>query len=265
MMTPLMLLLSSISPSLEYDHPVDTMYLSRDDRNLMLKEANRLGELICDDSQILMTTDLCGNEVCDTAQFVNNISVEISPATAVIMTRLRKCVEVFRKNTQAVEDDGSYDIDTDTVILKLEGNPRYVYAYVYMTMENNSMDYRPRILRLAELYNALVGFNSQGTTGDKQSFLVSRFKEQGDLSFWQRLVYHDWMQRELVAPAPITLESLRVVKRELRDMGFYGFVNPWTMYTEFAGARVNRKVELNVGEEVTSFLRKVVLSGGVQV
>lgn len=265
MMTPLMLLLSSINSSLEYDHPVDTMYLSRNDRNLLLREAARLGKLVYDDSQILMTTDLFGNDVCDTAQIVNNAVVEVSPATAVILTRLRKCVDIFKNNMQAVEDDGSYDIDTDTVILKLEGNPRYVYAYVYMTMENNSLDYRSRIMRLAELYNALVGFNPQGTIGDKQSFLVSRFKDQGDLSFWQRLIYHDWMQRDLTVPAPVSIETLRVAKRELRDMGFYGFVNPWIMYTQFAGARVNRKVELNVGEEVTQFLRKVVLSGGVQV
>jgi len=267
MITPLMLMLSSINERLGYDRPVDTMYMNRTDRALIIDEVQRLGKLITDDSIILCTTDSFGNEVCDTVQVINNSAVEVSPFTAVIMTRLRACFEVFRKSlqTSVKEDMEAHDLDTDSVILRLEGNPRYIYAHVYSVMENNAHSYAARIAQLADLYNALVGFIAVSSVDMKQDALVRRLTLQSDISFWQRLFYNDWMQRTLEAPPALTKECIEKSKTELRSMGFYGFVNPLKMYEDFANARINRKVELNVSEDVIAFLRKVVLSGGVSV
>lgn len=267
MTTPLMLLLSSITPSLGYDHPVDTMYMNRNDRALLMREAIRLGKMAMDDTQILLDKDAFDDEVCDTSQIINSEVIDVSPATAIILTRLRECYKVFCRVSQMNEEEEKsvHDLDTDSVILHLEGNPRYIYTYVYNTMENRGLDYDTRVLRLAELYNTLVGVTSDTAFDAKQSFLVNRFQMMGELSFWQRLVYHDYMHQRLAAPKPLTLNDLERVKQELKGMGFYGFVNPWVMYSEFANSRVNRKVELNISSDVIEFLRKVVLSGGVSV
>lgn len=265
MTTPLMLVLSSITPTLGYDHPVDTMYLNRNDRAFLLREVARFGKLIADDTTIITTRDAFDDEVCDTVQVINGTVKDISQATAVILTRFKKCYEVFKTSSQAAEDDSVRDLDTDAVILKLEGNPRYIYSYVYNMMENTALDYDARVLRLAELYNALNGFTSGVSISDKQSFLIGRFQAMGELAFWQRLIYFDWMHQTLSMPEPVTMATLKQVREELLSMGFYGFVNPWAMYTEFSNSRVNRKVELRIADDVISFLRKIVLSGGVQV
>lgn len=267
MITPLMLLLSSINERLGYDYPVDTMYLNRANRTLILNEATRLGNLVSDDGLILMTDNAFGEAVCDTAQVINNAVVEVSPFTAVILTRLRRCFEVFKDSLQTAAKDESeiYDLDTDSVILRLEGNPRYIYSYVYSVMENNAYSYDHRIMQLAELYNVIVGFTASPVARLKQDDLVRRLMLQADLSFWQKLFYNDWIKRVLKEPPTLGMEDVEKTKVELKSMGFYGFVNPWKMYSEFSNSRINRKVELNVSEDVTLFLRKVVLSGGVNV
>lgn len=262
-----MLLLSCIDENYNFSKPVDTMYLNRVDRALINSEVKRLGTLVSSDDVILMTEDAFGNPVCDTVQLINNNVVDISPLTAVILTRLRQCYPVFQASVQetSTSEIEARDLDTDAVILRLEGNPHYIYNYVYGVMENTTISYSSRIAQLSELYNALIGFSIMTDNTDKRSGLLTRLTLQSDIAFWQQLFYTDWIHRTLAAPNAIGVADVEVTKKELKGMGFYGFVNPLKMYNDFIGSRVNRKVELNVSDEVLNFLGKVVMSGGAVV
>lgn len=266
MVQPLMLLLSSINKDFGYDHPVDVMYLNRSDRSVIMGEADRLGRMVTDENYILMTTDSFGRPVVDTAQVVNDKMIEISQSTAVLLTRLQEAYRVFKKaNSTAVIEEAADDLGADAVILRLEGNPRFVYIYVYSVMESKGLDYSTKIGKLAEVYNAIIGHSQASVNTDKLQFLMQRFELQATEQFWLRLLMSDIMYHYGSIVSPLTVKDLETVKSELRELGFYGFVNPYKMYTEFAGARVNRKLDVNVSAEVTDYLKKVVRSGGVEV
>lgn len=269
MVEPLMLLLSSITKDYTYDHPVDIMYLSRSDRTTILREADRLGRLVSDSNRIMMGEDIFGDAIVDDGQILGGTKlIKISPATQMLLTRLQACYKVFAKwnANAATEEETSSDLGMDTVILRLEGNPKFVYIYVYSVMESKGIEYSAKIAKIAEVYNAIVGHSQVSLGEEKIQFLLNRFELQSSWQFWSRMLTADAMAHSGGSiTAPITQEDLEVMKTELRDLGFYGFVNPYKMYTEFAGARVNRKLDVNVGPEVVDFLRKVVRSGGVEV
>lgn len=266
MIQPLMLLLSSINKDFGYDHPVDVMYLNRSDRSVIVSEAERLGRMVTDDSCILLTEDAFGKAVVDTAQVINDRMIEISQPTAMLLTRLREAYTVFKKaSTNTVVEEDADDLGTDAVILRLEGNPRFVYIYVYSVMESKGLDYLSKIGKIAEVYNAILGHSQVEVNTEKQQFLLQRLELQSTEQFWIRLFTTDMMRHFGSIIEPLTPNVLTTVKSELRNLGFYGFVNPYYMYTEFLGARVNRKTDVNVSPEVVTYLRKVVRSGGVEV
>lgn len=271
MVTPLMLLLSSINSEFGYDHPVDIMYLNRSDRTTILGEAERLGRVasISDENDarcLLLRKSVSGAAIVDNVQVINDQVVEISEVTAMLLTRLREAYKVFHaSNLATVSDEPDNDLGTDAVILRLEGNPKYVYIYVYNMMENRSLDYNTKIGKLSEVYSAIIGHSQVSVSDDKLRFLMQRFELHSMEQFWERMVMTDLMRHGLYDGAVITSQDLLRAKQELKNLGFYGFVNPLKMYLDFSGARVNRKVEVNVSPEVISYLRKVVRSGGVNV
>lgn len=266
MVQPLMLLLSSINKEYGYDHPVDIMYLNRSDRSLVMSEADRLGRMSLDEDLVVMTTDVYGKPVVDTEQVVNGKYIKISDATAMMLTRIQEAYKVFKKSSaNTVVDESTDDLGADSVILRLEGSPKFVYIYVYSVMESKGMDYSAKIGKLTEVYNAIIGHSQTTSNTDKFQFLSSRFETQSTEQFWLRMLMSDIMLHSGTSIAPLTSKDLDVVKQELRLMGFYGFVNPQKMYEDFANSRVNRKIDVNVSPEVTEYLRKVVKSGGADV
>lgn len=265
MVEPLMLLLSSINAQFEYDHPVDIMYLGREDRNTIMVEANRLGRLASDDERILTRTDLTGKIVADTAQVAGGSVIEVHPATAAMLTRIREAYQVYTKyltSTTSVEQEDE-DLGADTVVLRLEGNPRYIYVYVYNLMETRGIDYKTKLGKLYELYTTLIACTNAQVDNSRVKFLQSRFELQSTLQFWQTMLTGDIM-RQYGSVATLTEKDIETVKSELKQLGFYGFVNPLQMYTDFSSARINRKVEVNIAPEVIDFLEKVVISSGIE-
>ena len=262
MVTPLMLLMSSINEKFEFDKPVDTMYLSRSDRDLVVSEADRLGRMSKDDSIILTTEDVFGNTIVDTAQAVNGRIVEISLATAMILTRIREAHDVYSNVgvNESADIDGS-DLGTDSVIMRIEGNPHFVYTYVYNLMTSTGIDYTAKINKIAELYTSII--THLGVSHDDASTrkLVERFSLQSNVQFWQELIMSDMLKHGYTGNV-VSAGDIKTVKDELRSLGFYGFVNPLKMYLDFSGARVTRKVDVNVDENVVAFLEKIVKSGG---
>ena len=264
MVTPVMLLLSSINDRYAYDRPVDVSYLSRADRNLITTEAERLGEL-ANSENIMVAEDRFGNTMVDNMQVSNDKMVEVSWATAVIINRIREAYDVYKKAGISVNQSASVDnedLGADAAILRLEGNPKYVYIYVYNIMEARGMDFSSKIRKITELYTAIIGHTGVTLDSGKAQARVDRFKLQSTVQLWQGLVISDMLKHGMpgivVKPADIYKAA-----SELDNLGFYGFVNPLKMYMEFSGSRITRKVGVNIAPEVTAFLDKVVRSGGV--
>lgn len=265
MITPLMLVLSCIDENFNYTAPVDIMYLSRSDRALLQNEVARLKTIVFDDNTIITTEDRTGKQVCDTVQVINGAVVEVLPETAIMLTRIRECIMHYTSMNH--EETGEEDtLDEDAAVLRLEGNPKYIYIHTHEIMENPSLDYNAKIMKLASLYSVLIGYSEMGdATPKKTAYSMKRMELQSTLEFWQRLVLHDYMSQNADCTTPMTQETVTKVKQELRALGLYGFVNPLQMYRDFADARVSRKVSVNVDPEVIEFLSKVIRSGGVAV
>lgn len=265
MVTPLMLLLSSINERYEYDRPVDTMYLSRTDRDLITAEAERLGKMATDDNIILMTEDCYGHAIADTAQVSNDTVVEISRPTAMLLTRIREAYAVYQRvspNNNATDEIELDDLGADAVILRLEGNPRYIYTYIYNIMESTGMDFQSKMMCITELYTAIVGHAGVALDSAKIQQLTSRFELQSTVQFWQALLLSDLLKHGF-SGVTVSKDDIVTVGNELRSLGFYGFVNPLKMYRDFSGSRISHKVGVNIDQEVIDFLDKVVRSGGV--
>lgn len=266
MITPLMYLLSGINQEFIYDHPVDIMYLDREDRTIVLSEATRLGTMVNDPEQIVLTEDLFGQTIVDNVQNVGDRMVEINMATAIVLNRVREAYLMLQKDAEdALTSDQGDDLSADVAVLRLEGNPRYVYIYVYDVMRSRGMTYKEKILHIAELYSTILGSVKTTLDTTKQNFLYQRLELQSTFQFWRGLVMSDMMRHGLGAEVTVTNEDIAVVQQELSNLGFYGFVNPFKMYNDFAGARVTRKVTANISPDVITFLEKVIASGGVQI
>ena len=265
MITPLMLLLSCINEEYHYDHLVDISYLNKADRNLIMREAIRLGKRACDEDLILMTEDNFGNKVVDTVQVVDDSVISITPYTAALLTRIQKCythaLSVLSK-TQ-LEDGDSVSEDVNTVVLRLEGNSNYIYTYVLDVMDSKSLSYSVKMQKLTDVYTAISKTDAVETVAD--SFLLQRLHLQSTEEFWERLLLLDVITRGDVAMHSVDSSTLETVKAELKNLGFYGFVNPEAMYLEFTGSRISNKTVYSVETYVIDFLRKVLLSGGCSV
>lgn len=269
MITPLMLLLSSINQQYENDSPVDTTYLNRSDRKLILEEADRLGRMATDENIIMMVHDRFGVQMADTAQVMDDHVVDISLATAMMLTRIATSYEVFKKSVSSMdvrskgEEADDDDLGTDSVILLLEGNPRYVYSYVYNLMITRGVNYSAKIMKIVELYTSIISHMDMTISVEGNQNTASRLELQSTYQFWQGLILSEMLKHGLTGNT-VTFEDIHTVKQELSALGFYGFVNPYKMFMDFSGSRISRKVGVNIDPEVVDFLEKIVRSGGVQ-
>lgn len=264
MITPLMLLLSSTRADGTFDKPVDTVYLNKNDRKVILDEVHRMGRMICRGDDYWVTEEINGKQCMDVCQAVDTKMVDISMATAVMLDRIKESYEVFCKYDTPVGSEEDTDFGLDNLLLQVEGNPRYIYVYVYNVMSSRGSTYNAKMAKLKELYD-IISVGSTESSGDDQSDpLTARLEEQSYYEFWQRVLMRDIMVRT-GAPAVVSKEDIDRVKVELKQLGFYGFVNPYEMYKEFLGSRINRKSEIEVSEDTVEFLRQIITSGGVSV
>lgn len=263
MVTPLMLLLLCLDENLHYDKsPLDLSYLSRPDRTLIVSEAMRLGRLANDPDVILMTEDRFGNPMVDPEPFVNGRFIKLSYPTTIILEHIREAANIFSKGfSEVAPTEDVVDLSEDNIVLRIEGNPKFVYVLVKDIMEAKGISYREKIDKLASIYRTIE--NSSGVdTNASNHKLVARMELQSTLAFWQRVVLAGMTRHDLGEVVVITEKDIACIKKELQDLGFYGFVNPLAMYNDFASSRITRKVNVNIDEEAKTFLHKVILSGG---
>lgn len=266
MFTPVMHILSCLDDKYEIGSPADILYLSKSDRELIIREACRLGKIFDDENKVWITNSNTGLPMVSEIQAIAGTSKQISPYTALLLTRIHECFPVYLQEidtvSAAVAED---DLSTDAVVLRLEGNPRYVYVYVYNIMELPSLSYDVKIARLKELLVTIQSHSVIKDTEPRDSKLRERLELHSKFSYWKGMLMADYVKYYGVLPPPLGEGIVDTIRSELSDMGFYGFVDPLKMYQEFNSSRISRKVEVNIDESVIHFLTKVVLSGGATI
>lgn len=266
MITPVMHILSCLNESYSMDSPVDALYLGRTDWELIVSEAHRLGSFFNDENKIWITESPMGPRMVSEVQAVAGKSKSLNPYTALLLTRVWKCYEVYRKeidtsNTGIFDDD----LSTDAVVLRLEGNPRYIFVYVYNIMETPSLSYDAKIAKLKELLITIKNHSVIRDNEPRDAKLRRRLELHSMFSYWKAMLMSDYVHFYGTAPPSFTEETIDAIRSDMNDLGFYGFVNPLQMYQEFNNSRVARKVDVMIDDDVTIFLTKIVLSGGAVV
>lgn len=266
MLSPLMHILSCLDEKFEVGAPVNIFELSKKDKDLIVSEARRICSYFKSEDKIWITESPTGLKMVSDVQVISGEAVKINPYTALLLTRVWSCVDTYLKEVCDVitelKDD---DLSNDSVVLRLEGNPNYVYAFVYNTMETKALTYDARIEKIKEL---LMIIKSHIVVQDSTSMdlrLRAKLELHSKLNYWSAMLTSDYVKYYGSIPSVFCEKDLEIVKRELRDLGVYGFNNPLKMYIEFSNSRVSRKVEVNIEDWVVDFLTKVVLSGGAML
>lgn len=270
MVTPLMWILSSLDADYKYDKPYTLSYLSKSDRADLLSEIRWIGYQLTNEDKILPKYDdnfeICrdanGDPIIDTVQLISGELTPIHPATAALLTRLVKAYKIFDKHIIEISSIDEKDLGDDDIVLRIEGNPNYVYDYVIQLMSQRRASYESKIQRLAELLATILGHSMFGSGDSYVEKMIERMQLHSKSSYWIRMLTSDVIRSSNSISDPITVETLGIVKKELKLMGFYGFVNPLQMYLDFASSRITKKSEINVDSSVIKYLDKVVRSGG---
>lgn len=265
MITPLMLILSSLDEKYGVDKPVNILYLSKSDRDLILSEARRLCELALN-PDVVATME---GHVFPT-QYSGDNSITLNPYTVAFLERLQACAKVYLEHLKTGDKESSHeddDLSTQATILRLEGNPDYIYYYVYKMMEAQALSYDVKIAKLAELLVMLNAHSGEklGKAAEDTEF-PRRLELHSNISYWKSMLMGDVMQRTHEMPAePFTEETIETIRSQINALGFYGFVNPLQMYKDFSSSRIERKSNVNIPDRVIIFLGKVIQSGGGRV
>lgn len=203
MITPLMHILSCLTEDYRVTGPVDTLYLGKSDRELVISEAKRLCSMVMDENVLYFMPSDTGLSMACTTQNIAGTAKAISPFTALLLTRVRECVPVYLREVDTVvteiTDD---DLSTDAVVLRLEGNPSYVYYYVYNIMRTPSLSYEARIARLKELLLTVQShvvtqspvFGEESGNSPQKRALLSRLEMQSKQSYWAGMLLQDYIR-----------------------------------------------------------------------
>lgn len=266
MITPLMHVLSCLDKDYKVGPPVSILYLNKSDWELIVQEARRLGSFFEDENKIWISESPTGLRCVAPVQAVAGQSKSLNKYTSLLLTRIWQCYQVYQKelDTIAPTTEGE-DLSTDAVVLRLEGNPRFIYTYVYNVMKTLSLSYGNRIAKLTTLLATLKSHTVVQSSEEMDAGLRERLEMQSYASYWRGMLLCDYVKYYGTVPEEFTSETLTLVKNELKDLGFYGFVNPLKMYQDFCSSRITRKVEVNIDETVVDFLTRIVRSGGVSV
>lgn len=269
MITPLNYLLSGYNESFEYDSPVDIKtYMNDDDYKFVIVETDALIHRLR--ANISMGTDALGEEMVDRLQLVNSEVKEIDVYSALLLNRALLAAKRYEQEGQRKEEpDQVLNLENNNIVMRIEGNKYYVYTFVYAVMTDKALQFDKKIQKIAHILELVenYGEHSYGDASveDEQNLRVDRLKLLSNSSYWMNMLTLDHL-KHFGTPGPAFKEdTLRVVRSELKEMGFPGFVNPIKMYYDFVSARVKRKTEVNVDNEVLTFLKRVVRSGGMSL
>lgn len=261
MITPLMHIMSCLREDYTVGDPLNILYLNKVDREVILEEAKRLCGILLD-PEVIATMD---DRVFPT-QYCGSSCITLSPYTVSFLEKARECARHYRTVLISgfKEDEGDdNDLSAQTTALRLEGDPKHIYYYVYNVMAKEG-DYAAKIAKLAELSLLLSahGVVEVGSS-EEEAELLSRLQMQSTIGYWKQLLLGDAIRRTQQIPdEPFTKKTIEDIRDEINKLGLYGFVNPLRMYQDFSSSRISRKKTLNVPNSVLVFLSKVIQSGG---
>lgn len=269
MITPLMLLLSCLDEDYTYTPPIDLSYLCKADRMLIVKSALALGDDVQDGDRVCLDIDMDslepilgwdGKPRCSIYQNVNGDFTTVHPATAVILTKLYNAYDLYKTSNLMDVGDELQDFSLDTVSLRLEGHPEYIYPMVLTLMRSNAT-YKEKMDYLYTLYTTLAA--GAGKQDGQEDISISerdysRLELHSQASYWVGLIKSELIRNYGGIDTDVTEADLYTVRKELDLLGFRGFVNPLSVFEKFRTSRVNRKSILHVDRFVLDYLGKVV-------
>ena len=218
MITPLMLILSCLDENYEMDKPVNILYLSKSDRDIILSEASRLCDLVLD-PMVIATMD---GHVFPT-QISGDTSITLNPYTVAFLERVQACAKVYqeqlRVKSKSSTDESDDDLSAQTTVLRLEGRHDYIYFHVYRVMESPSLSYDTKIAKLAEL---LAMLNAHG--GEKlgrvaeDTELPRRLELHSNIGYWKSMLMGDVMRRTHAMPEEDFNEgTIEVIRNQIAE------------------------------------------------
>lgn len=278
MITPLMLILSSINEEFQYDKPLDISYLSDHDRTIVSQEALRMCNIILanpeeveegqpciyldmDESGENIYKDEFGRVHCSTVQIINGEVRDISVATAALLTRIREAAEVYKKKVVVYSESDVSDLSSDDLILGIQNNPNNAYIYIVNTMAKPGESYLSKVSKIADLYNS-IRRHSEPVSTNSVSYAPPRLRLHSSFQFWQTMLMQDLIRRyargdSKPVMAQVSISDFSTIQRELQELGFYGFTNPETCYNVFSSARLQKKSNVNIDPSVMAYLEKI--------
>lgn len=267
MITPLNYLLSGYNESFEYDVPIEiSAYMSDRDCDFIKGEVSRLENRVKRD--VSMATRSDGSSFVDRTQLVNGEVKDIHPYTALLLERIVRAVEPYKDSTRIRgSNDTAIDMHSNNIVMHIEGNPNFVYTFVYTTMMDKTLRYKKRIEKINDIRDLIVNYGERASGGrtveDDKSASMGRMRLHSHKNYWKSMLIFDYYRIYGVRGPEFGDEVFDIMHDEAKEMGFPGFVNPLKMYMDFVSSRVSRKTDLSIDGEVVRFLERVVKSGGV--
>lgn len=262
MITPFMYLLSGYNDSLTYDSPVDLSTLGMSDKDIAVirREAKLIARNLSDEIKTSLDETPNGELIVSENQYACGGVTTINAYTALLLERVRKAIKPFQQFHSRSDSVEVPDL-TGEIILRIEGNPYFVYTFVNATLASN-LPFNKRIAKIKDVLDMIRdnAAMSEGTAAYNEHDL-HRLELHGHKSYWERMLYGDYV-RYYGCVGPVENDLIRTIRNDLATLGYAGFVNPIKMYQDFSSSRVKRKVTLNVSDDVILFLDRIVRSGG---
>lgn len=267
MITPLMHILSCLDKDYSMVSPLSILYLNKVDRDVIISEAKRMCDMLFDGDIIAIDDQpsLDGRYLVSRDQVVNDSYRTINVYTQLLLTRIRDCARkyVADVNNVAKQEDNE-DLSAESTVLNMEGNPEYVYKFVYTTMRGATQsNFGSKIEKLQEIYSVLISHTDVQEGDDKA--MLDRLGAQAQMNYWRTLLMRDYMQAFRTLPPEFNATTVEEIREDLQSLGFYGFVNPLEMYNAFSRSRIGRKSNVVVEPTSMEFLRDAILAGGGKV
>lgn len=263
-MIPFMHVLTCINKGYQIGSPISILDLSVEDRKTILHESSRLIDIMRNSDRILFTESDTGLRMVATSQVILSKIVSISPYTALLLTRFDSCIDTYIATVNAVstEHEDNDNAHNDAVVLRLEGNPSYIYTFVYKLYSNRGVSYESKLRKMVELLNLL---RTSTVVSEIDTTQMSRLEMQANVSYWKEMLMGDYMKYYGTLPPKFDADTLKTISEELNSLGFYGFVNPFKISSQLLSSRVGSKTSTNIEDWVIEFIEDVVKSGGVAI
>lgn len=284
-----MYILSGYNKSFQYEEPISLSYLRLDDENAILSSVSQIKEII---DTLSLNDEYWYLSRAGVKQITRIDVVQTRGYSEYTIALLNRVRDAFASGKLYDQQDKAntldLSLDMKQLLYRLEGNPDFIYRYVYNTFKTHQENEQSKgkgsrkeriidnsIEKLTELYQIIMQSSGEYnlTPQDEQEDAkrIERLQLHSDFSYWHRMLLNDHIRYfdsfyYDKYNLPETQEDLiKTIRKDLKDLGIVGFVNPIQMYEEFKSSRVERKLGVQIDSDVKEFLRTTILSGGGKI